>query len=153
MFVSSNSLARKIDFLEVSTRFVEERLRRLLESSEQFSQDVQKYSRVVKSFDALKNDQNRRGNESLDKNLEDYLKQAGDWLENLTEKYEQVMKRKSQECSLEMKRLEQKISRQIYDIQHGELCEKNTTVLISRETAITFSYFSEKITSGSVLIN
>ena len=64
-----------------------------------------------------------------------FMTEVGIWLESLTKLYRQVMRRNIEKCSWKMKRLEEKISRQIYETQHGEVCEQDRTVLLFRETA------------------
>ena len=134
MSVSTNSVDRKVEFLEMSLTFVRERLLLLQQTSEQFRLQVQKFSNVERSFDALKKIPDKSSNEAFESNLADFFAEVGNWLDGTTDKYEKIMSKYIKECSSEMTRLEEKISRQIYEIQHGELCEKSSKVLLFRET-------------------
>ena len=134
---SNNTLQRKIEFLNLGTNFIRERLLLLLQTNEQFLQVSSNFFLVENSFDALKTNMTKTRNKDLklfDYYLQNYLKDVGNWLEEFTETYEQIMKKKNDECSRELIELEQIISRQIYETQHGEICEKSTTVLLLRET-------------------
>ena len=135
MCVSTNSVDRKVNFVDMSLTFVRERLLHLQQTSEQFRLQVQRFSHVERSFDALKKNRDKSSNEAFESNLPDFFAEVGNWLDGTTDKYEQIMSKNIRECSSEMTRLEEKISRQIYEIQHGELCEKNTKVLLFRETS------------------
>ena len=134
MSVSKNSLDRKVEFLEMSLTFVRERLLLLQQTSEQFRLEVQKFSNVESSFDTLKASLDKSSNEPFGSNLADFFTEVGNWLDGTTDEYEQIMSKNIKQCSSEMTRLEEKISRQIYEIQHGELCEKTTKVLLFRKT-------------------
>ena len=139
MVASSHSLERKIDFLDISNNFLQERLQNLIQTSEQFQQDLEDFFHVQHSFTALKtnvNNNNKTKNGNLfAKHLQNYLTEVGNWRQKLTKKYEEIMATQIKECSRKMKTLEEKISRLIYETQHGNLCEMNKTLLLFRETA------------------
>ena len=130
----------KTDFMKISNNFLQERLQSLTETSKQFPKDLenQTFLAVENSLNALKQKVNEISSDNgkiFEKGLEKYLIAIGIWFKRISNTYDQVMKQRNEQCSRKMKILEEKISRQIYETQHGEVCKRNTTVLHFRETA------------------
>ena len=143
---NDNTVNRKINFLETATNFFEERLQRLLKTGKKFPKAYENFVDVKNSFDALKTNvdkTSKEGDELFEKHLRTYLTSVGNWLEKISKTYHLNMKTESEECANKMKILEKKISRQINEVQHGELCKNSTRTFELWEAAAQF--FSSRI--------